>query len=490
MVEKATAKPAGEVEAEEEEDDAAPAEKEPISRQRKADPFADAFEKAEAEIDGEPKPAKRAKAKPAEQDADEPDEDKPAKGDKRRQQVKESPKRKSEKADDAETDAGDEDDADADDEESGDEDDEAAAKPKGEAKDKQPSKEPQKKAGEEEPKSSEPLKPKAYWSKERREAFQYQPRAVQENWLAEAPVPHAHWADDQKSAFAALPREAQEVLLVQAQEIERGYGQKFQALANERKLAEGIRSAIPPQLRKTMEAKGLDELGVFATLLNYQQHAMRDPVGYVRNFIATNRIDPRHLFAQAQPGSGGSGASQAHQNGQPAQADFRSHPMFAAMMAEIAQLKDAVTYDRQQRAEDDDRRRNDELSQVLAEKDEGGNSRYPYIRILADPMAQIIESDPERYSSMGIPEQIADAYRRALEAYPELPPPPTTVTEPPPVTAETDDDEETDSKREAEAEKLKKASTKKSKTPQSAPATSGDPFARAFSRAERQLGHS
>lgn len=454
--------------------------KEPIVRARKGDPFADAFEKAEAEVDGEAKPAtpKKAKAdkKAADEAADEADADADADAGK---QAKAKPPAKKEakpgakdKAKEKAEEDGAEDDGDADAAEAEDDGD-------GEAKPEQ------KKA------AAQPLAAKAYWPKERREAFSYQPREVQEAWLAEAPVPHTHWPDDQKTAFAALPREAQEVVLVQAQEIERGYTEKFQALANERKLAEGIKKAIPANLRKTMQERGLDELGVFSTLLGYQQHAMQDPAGYVRKFIAMNRIDPRTLFAAPQPaGNGGEGQPPAAHNGAGPQADITSHPVLRALMAEHHALKEAVLNDRRQREQEDDRRRSDDLSKVLAEKDEEGNSRYPYIRLLADPMAWIIESDSERYGSMSVPEQIADAYRQALQQFPELIPPPKPQAKPaPPVDEPEDEDEDADAEREAEAEKLKKASTKKSKTPQTAPSHSGDPFARAFSRAERQIGH-
>lgn len=465
--------------------------KEPIVRQRKGgDPFADAFEAAEAEVEGEPEPAP-AKKSPAkaktktDAEADEPAEaakgpakqkaKKPEKGAKK-PDGNEAGEDRGEGDEDGPEDVGDDVPAKVAKKAAGKDAPDAAAKPAVE-----------KKAAA----TPEPLVAKAYWPKEKRDAFQYMAREVQERLLAEAPEPHAHWSDDQKSAFARLPRDAQEVVLVQAQEIERGYGQKFQALANERKLAEGIRNAVPANLRKTMAERGLDEVGVFATLLKYQQQSMQDPVGYIRQFIATNRIDPRRLFAAPQPGGEGGGDLQPGQPGSaPPQADLRSHPVLAAMLAEISALKDAVTGDRKQRELDDDRRRNDEMSKALAETDEGGNSRYPYIRLLADPMAQIIESDPERYGSMGVKEQIADAYRRALQQYPELTPP-TLVAKPAPQAAadEPDEDEDAEAEREAEAEKLKKASTKKSKTPQTAPSMGGDPFARAFSRAERQIGH-
>jgi hypothetical protein len=72
-----------------------------------------------------------------------------------------------------------------------------------------------------------------------------------------------------------------------------------------------------------------------------------------------------------------------------------------------------------------------------------------------------------------------------LQGFPELTPPKKTVT---PAPVDEPEEEETDSEEETQAEKLRKASTKKSKTPQAAPSNGGDPFARAFARAEKRVG--
>ena len=52
------------------------------------------------------------------------------------------------------------------------------------------------------------LEPRSYWSRERKEAFRYQPKFVQQEWLDEEPAPNARWSDATKEAFAKLPREA------------------------------------------------------------------------------------------------------------------------------------------------------------------------------------------------------------------------------------------------------------------------------------------
>lgn len=482
----------------EEADDAEPGavkREEPIKRARKSDPFADAFEAAEKELDpDEADKVKQASPKKAKADAatdSQADKGKPAakqagkKPDAQAKTTKAAGKENDDESDDDEPDAAA---APKDDGDREDEDDRKLAAPKkAQASDKTEASEA---AKSDDDKAKQPLAAKRYWPRERREAFAYQPRDVQEAWLKEAPVPYGHWSDEQKAGFGKLPLEAKELLLEQAQEIERGYGQKFQALAGERKMNDAIKAAVSPEMRTFMEQQGVDEPAAFKRLLDAQYFSMKDPVGYIRRFIATARIDPRQIF----PSAGGENATDQTQGAQPVpmpQADILSHPVVSAMVTQVHALTQAMQSDREQRARDDDRRLNDEIGRTLGTADEGGNSRYPLIRILAGPMAELIEAEPERFGAMSVDQKISEAYRLALESFPELTPPKTTPKPAPTPPAEeaADEDAEDDSEAERQAEKLKKAATKKSKTPQSAPSNGGDPFARAFARAERQIGH-
>jgi hypothetical protein len=462
-------------------EDAEPAEetqaqkKEPLTRGRKEDPFGAAFEAAEKEVEGEPapkKPAKAAKVKAQEpDDEDEPEEKpKPAKKPAAKDaKAKEQAEKGDEEPDDADAESDDEDE----DEEADDE-----AKAKADAK----AKKAEKLAAE---KAKKPLAAKQWWSKERREAFAYQPRHVQETWLEEAPVPDVRWPDEQKAAFAKLPREGQEMYLTQAKELERGYNDKFQSLAGERKAFEAIKNAVTPEMRALMEQRKLDEPAVFKRLMDLQLQSMKDPYGYIKSFIDNNRLDLRHIYPAA---AGDTGEDQQHaspRTNMQQPADITSHPVVHALLGEINTLKEAVMSDRQQRELEGERRRADEVNKAVTDKDEEGNSRYPYIRILSGPMAEIIESDPERFSSMGVKEQIAESYRLALDAYPELTPPKPSA---PPPKIDESEDEDAEAEKEDESAKLKKAATKKSKAPQTAPTTGGDPFERAFSKASRQIG--
>ena len=196
-----------------------------------------------------------------------------------------------------------------------------------------------------------------------------------------------------------MPREAKELFLEKHQEIERGFGQKFEALASERKLAEGIRQAVPPNIRAQMESLKLDEIGAFTGLLQLQQKSKQDPYGYVRDFVVNNRMDLRRLI--------GSIAGNAEQEDGGMQADIESHPAYQALKGEVETLKGAVTGDLRKREQQEHDRLEGEMSIALAEKGDDGNSRYPFVRVLADTMAQIVDGNPECFDAMGTQEVVA-----------------------------------------------------------------------------------
>jgi hypothetical protein len=318
-----------------------------------------------------------------------------------------------------------------------------------------------------------------WWSKERREAYRYQPKDVQEAWLADDPEPNSRWPAEVKERFVALPREAKEVILDQLAEADRGLNQKFQALAGERKLAEEIRSAVPEHLRATMEQRGLTEPQVFAHLLALQDQSMKDPAGFIRNFVQNNRLDPAAVF----------GVEAQRPEDMPPDT-IRAHPEYRQLHAQFDALNRQVQAERAQRAEEESRRMEAEFEQVVQDTDGDGNPRFPYIRLLAEPMARIIESDPEPFRSMDTKSKFAAAYTQALELYPELRPVKRPTPTPPPAdepAVTTDVHAEEEAKR---AETLQRAISPKSRTPLSplpGNGKTGDPLEDALNAARRQL---
>ncbi|HEX5005855.1 MAG TPA: hypothetical protein VFV70_02010 [Hyphomonadaceae bacterium] len=324
------------------------------------------------------------------------------------------------------------------------------------------------------------LEPPSYWSKERKEAFRYQPRHVQEEWLGEDPTPSSRWSAEIQEAFNKLPtREAKELYLTQITDIERGVHQKFQSLAAERKLAEDIRAAVPPHVRTYMDQKGLNEAQVLGTLLNLQQQSMQDPAGYIRRFVENNKLNPAELFGiEARPS-----------NEPPSLDVIRSHPEYQQIATQFDALRREVQQERTQRAEEENRRLAAEFEQIVQDRDGDGEPLYPYIRLLADPMARILDSDPERFSSMATRDRFATAYRMALEEFPELKPLKRPAV-PPPADEQVVKDAHA-VEEEKRAGNLERAITPKPRSPlpmPQGPGKTGDPLEDALNAATRKLG--
>lgn len=368
----------------------------------------------------------------------------------------------------------------------------APKKPKTEAESGKPQDRSYADADDEDGEDSEPDKPSKkaksgtreppkYWSEKKKEAFRFQTREVQAELLDAEPEASERWDTDTREAFAKLPREAKEIVLSQLSEADKGLNQKFQALAAERKLAEDIRAAVPPQMRGFMQQNGVTEPQAFSKLLQYQHHAMTDPIGYLRQFIANNKINVLDIIPMDgdQTSNG--------QNATTRPADVSSHPAYQSMKAELDALKQSTAQDRNQRAQEEARRFAQDFDGILQEKDGDGNSVYPYIRLLADPMAKIINADPERFSSMAVKDRFQAAYRIALQDYPELVMPKRTAKSSP--VDEQDDDEAQTEPTDRRAEKLEKAITPKSRTSVTIPGNgkTGDPLSDAIKSAQKQL---
>ncbi len=296
------------------------------------------------------------------------------------------------------------------------------------------------------------LEPPAYWSRERKEAFKYQPRHVQEAWLGEDPTPNARWSTEDKEAFSKLPRDAKELFLTRMTNVERGFNEKLQQNAAERKFAEEIRAVVPAHLREYMTAKELSEPQVFAHLLTLQQQSMQDPAAYVRSFVQNNKLNPTEVFGVEVP-----------QPGAPLPPEtVRSHPEYQRVHQELTALRADVEKDRATRAEQEQARLSAEFEQIVTETDGEGSPLYPYIRLLADPMARLFETDSDLFGSMSTKEKFSTAYRMALEQFPELSTLKRTATPPPADVPVKDAHTIAEEKR---AENLERALTPKPRTP-------------------------
>jgi hypothetical protein len=417
----------------------------PAGKPAKADPFGDAFKAAQAELGDGPAPkAKEPAKKPAKAEADDEPKAKPAKAEKADEKPAKEPAKK-------------------------------AAKPAEDDDDGDDEPDPETPA----PKKAEPLKPKRSWSARRQEDFRYLDPETQAAWLAEPTPAPSNWTAEEKEAFGRISDEAlRDEYVAQRKSLERGFQEKFTALAAERKTLEAIKTSVPDNVRAEMQRRGLGEADVFRALVGEQQKSMNDPTGYVADFIRRNAVDLNNLAERLQ----GSGKAM-----QPAQADVQKHPAFQAMKSELDQLKGLVESQFQKESEESSREVETAFKDAVSARDERGALRYPYIRVLSNYMADLLEQDPETFEGRSASDRLDLAYRTAVDAHPELKAASRAAK---PASADVQDDEEAEPAEDARTAKLKAAQTRKPRAPQTTPAKGGgDAFSRAFSAASKQLGH-
>lgn len=323
------------------------------------------------------------------------------------------------------------------------------------------------------PKPSAPLKARRTWSARRQQEFEYLPRDEQQAWLSEPIEALANWDADTKAAFETLPEVAKEEMVYRSRMLEQGYQKKFEALATERKQLEAIDKAIPPRVRNMMQGRNIDTPTAFKALVGLQDFAMADPVGYVADFITRGKVDlnaiaerlgdPRPAQRQQQP------------------ANIESHPLFQEMRSKLQTLESQLNG----HAEREQTEAKAQIDQLMTARDDAGELRYPFARLLSDYMADTFEDEQESFAGLSQAEIFDRLYKRAVAAHPELRPLKTQKKS----SADEQEEDERDPDEERTA-KLKAAQTRKSKTPHTAPGgRSRDPFDAAYKDAARRTGH-
>jgi hypothetical protein len=323
-------------------------------------------------------------------------------------------------------------------------------------------------------KKDEPLAPRRGWSKRRQEDFAYLDRETQAAWLSEPLTPDERWDEATKATFAKMPTEVQDEWLHQSRQLEKGYQGKFEALAGERKMLEEIKTAVPPRVRELMTARKMTEAQVFKTLTELQEYAMNDPAGYVADFIRRGKLDVNDI-AERLLGEG--------QAARPQQLAIEQHPAFRKQQERLEALERQLSDEAKAREEQASSVVTTEVTSAITERDEGGELRYPWGRLLSPYMADLIQDDAESFAGLAPKQVFEKAYRIALDAHPELK---RASRNSKPSPDEDDEEQTADAKRQ---EKVKAAQTVKSKTPNTAPKANGggSAFSKAYERAERQL---
>lgn len=216
------------------------------------------------------------------------------------------------------------------------------------------------------------------------------------------------WTKERQELFGKQPREIQQAMLDMGRDWETGYQKKFEDLAGQRKIAEGVQALFTPELRAQAQAAGYDEVQAIGRLLEMQRLYNADPAGYIGGLLRHSRIDPRIFLSD------------------PAQIT-EDDELRRSIEPHLKPLREEVQFLRQQNASVQQERQAREaratqtaIADFAGAKDEAGVPVYPHLDRVVDDMAAIIQGDP-RIAAMGShAEKLKAAYDMAVFGNAEL----------------------------------------------------------------------
>lgn len=218
----------------------------------------------------------------------------------------------------------------------------------------------------------------------------------------------AHWDAAKREAFGKLPNDARKVVLDLAKGFEGDFTRKSMELADDRKLAQGIRSLITPLERQQLQNNGLTEIDGVRRLVELNQLYSRDPANYVRFVIQSANLDPRQIF----PDLAG--------DGQPGQQPAPADPQYQQLTQTIQNLTGKVTAFERQQQDAEIRTAERAINRFRDAKDESGQVLHPHFQRVEQHLNWILTSNPEVRAIDDLTERLQKAYDLAVFADPEI----------------------------------------------------------------------
>jgi hypothetical protein len=169
-----------------------------------------------------------------------------------------------------------------------------------------------------------------------------------------------------------------------------------------------------------IRGSGMNEAQYFAYLNDRQQHAARDPVGYVKWAMSNLGVTPAHLDLPTSP------AAQQPTPNHELEA-LLADPKVKQLESELAQVKGYLTEQQQAqlRAQQYHRMQAEQQLQGIASQfrtsiNDAGQPQYPHFDQVRTHMGALMDADPDLRQMPDGPEKMAKAYDMAMWARPDL----------------------------------------------------------------------
>lgn len=221
-----------------------------------------------------------------------------------------------------------------------------------------------------------------------------------------APEAPQHWPAQRRETFAKLPPDAQRAMLDMARDLEAGFTKNSSELADDRKLAQGIRALISDGHRAQMQRSGLSEIDGIGRLLQLNDFATRDTPGYVRWVAQQAGLRPEDVFPQLAGQDG---------HADPAQPQDLTQQL-GPFLQPVYDKLDQWERERQETTRTTIR---NALRQFREAKDESGNPAHVYLPRVEADLVRILTT-PDIASIPDYGERLSRAYELAIYANPDV----------------------------------------------------------------------
>lgn len=154
----------------------------------------------------------------------------------------------------------------------------------------------------------------------------------------------ANWDAQRRDAFGKMDRAGQQILLDMAKGLEASFTKQSTELADDSRLAKGIRSQVSDLERQQMRNSGLNEVDAMGRLIQLNRMYSQNPTNYLRYVAQQANIDPRQAFPEFFTGQSAAPAP----NGTQARTPDPNAQLYSALQPLVSEVQ-ALRQSQQQR---------------------------------------------------------------------------------------------------------------------------------------------
>lgn len=230
------------------------------------------------------------------------------------------------------------------------------------------------------------------------------PPAPQEKPL-EAPK---RWPEARREFFSKSAPEVQRAMLDLHNDWNKGYSKTVEDSKAHAQFADQVRGLFNDDIRQLAQQAGLDDIGALKHSLQLVTLFNKDPISFMAQVMQRRNIDPR-IFLQGQD-------AQQQETPSPVQ---QLAPILQPLTQELEALKAFKAQFEQQAQAQRTQSIEGTIASFVAEKDESGSPKFPYLERVLDRMDQLLRSDP-RLAAMDDRQRLESAYQTAVWEHPEI----------------------------------------------------------------------